>query len=99
MEIQISLDELIKDINQSKLAEMVIYLCTGGGLGTIEEKFEQLRVEKDDEGMISLGTELDPRFISDTTEIYKTIDEAEPGKASYEIREQGLLLLILNLYQ
>ncbi len=99
MEIQIGLDELIKDINESKLAEMIYYLCTGGGLGTREEKIEQLRVAKDDEGMITLGIDFDQKVITDTTEIYKTIDEAEPGKASYEIREDGFLLLIINLYQ
>ncbi|MDD3268582.1 MAG: hypothetical protein PHX14_04615 [Syntrophomonadaceae bacterium] len=99
MEIQISLDELIGDINQSRLVEMSIYLCTGVGIGTREEKFEELRVEKDEEGNITLGIDLDLKILTDSSEIYKSEDAAESGKASYEIREDGLLLLIMNLYK
>ncbi|MDD3023973.1 MAG: hypothetical protein PHE26_08755 [Syntrophomonadaceae bacterium] len=99
MEIEINLDELIKDINESKLAEEAVYLCTGVGLGVREGNFENLRVEKDDEGNISLGIDLDQRLVTPDTEIYKSEDAAEPGKASYEIREDGMLLLIMNLYK
>lgn len=99
MESQISLDEFISDINQSRKAEMSIYLCTGVGVGVREKNFEELRVDKDDEGNIVFGIDLDIRAVTASSDIYKSEDTAEPGKASYEIREDGLLLLILDLYK
>lgn len=97
MERQVELDELICDINRSKSADMAVYLCTGAGLGLREERFEELRVEKDEEGNINLGIDMDVKAISNEHEIYKTEDAAEPGKTSYEIREQGLLLMTIEL--
>ncbi|MEN6326628.1 MAG: hypothetical protein ABFD18_10560 [Syntrophomonas sp.] len=97
MERQIGLDELISDINQSKSAEIEVYLSTGIGLGVRKEKVKELRVEKDEEGYITLGIELDVKAINNEHEIYKSEDLEEPESTSYEIRENGLLLLTLNL--
>ncbi len=98
MERQIGLDELISDINQSKSAEVEVYLSTGIGLGVRKKKLEKLRVEKDEEGYITLGIDLDVKAIGNEHEIYKNDDAEEPSKTSYEIREEGLLLIILSLY-
>lgn len=97
MERQVGLDELISDINRSKSADMAVYLCTGLGLGVREQKFEELRVEKDDEANIILGIDMDVMAIGNEHEIYKTEDAAEPSQTSYEIREGGLLLMTLDL--
>ncbi len=91
-----TLDELINDINQAKLARITHYICLGVGVSSREDSFENLRVERNEEGEIALGVDFDLHYIGDNCEIEKRGSFVE-GAIDYEIREDGVLMLILRL--
>ncbi|MDD3889466.1 MAG: hypothetical protein PHR65_06055 [Syntrophomonadaceae bacterium] len=91
-----TLDELISDINQSESARVTYYMCLGVGINSREGSYEKLRVERNEESNIALGVEYDLHHIGDDCEIEKT-GSWEEGGINYEIREDGILLLLLHL--
>ena len=90
------LDELISDINQAEAAQVTHYICLGVGISSREGSYRKLRVEKNEEGKIALGVDNDLHYIGDDCEIEKT-GSFEDGGIDYEIREDGILLLLLQL--
>lgn len=94
--MEISLDKLISDINQSELARITHYICLGVGISSQEGSFEKLRVERNEEGKLPLGVGHDLHYIGDVCEIEKT-GSWEEGGIGYEIREDGVLMLMLHL--
>ncbi|ABI69454.1 hypothetical protein [Syntrophomonas wolfei] len=91
-----TLDKLISDINQAESTKVTHYLCLGVGISSREGNYEKMRVERNEEGKIALGVDYDLHYIGDDYEIEKT-GSFEDGGIDYEIREEGILLLMLHL--
>lgn len=91
-----TLDELISDINQAESTQVTYYLCLGVGINSREGSYEKLRVERNEQGQIALGVDYDLHYIGDDCEIEKT-GGFEDGGIDYEIREEGIILLMLHL--
>lgn len=91
-----TLDELINDINQAGWARITHYICLGVGVSSREESYENLRVERNREGKVALGVGHDLHYIGDNFEIEKK-GSLKEGGLYYEIREEGILMLELQL--
>ncbi len=99
--MEISLDQLIAEINQSRKSITSMYLFGEMGIGAPRFIQDRPHVEKNEDGYaffhITGEEEETGYYISDQHEIYQE-EPDEEAHAKFEVREQGILLMEIRLY-
>ncbi len=99
--MEISLDTLIDQINQSQKSIIKFYLFGVTGIGAPSLSQDKLQVNKDEDGyvffQIAGEDEGTGYHINEKHEIYQE-EPDEEAQAKYEVREQGILLMEIRLY-
>jgi len=98
--MKVSIEELVNDINKSKLAEITFAVLDEAG--NVKHKtvaYEDLRLEPDKKGAIPLGDYQSEEgfMVSDLFNIYREGNLTDDGKATYEIDKVDKPLLKVEL--
>ncbi len=95
--MEINMDELILDINRSKKAEIGIYLFDGIGLTCKSQIYDNIKVDKEQDGSLYLEACELGYLINEDYEICRTVEASADKPAQYEIRRDELLCVTLFL--
>ena len=99
--MEIGLDRLIDEINQSQKSIISVYLFGEMGIGASRFIQDKPHVVRNEEGYVFFPMAGEDEeagyYIGDLHEIYE--EEAdEEARAKFEVREQGILLMEIRLY-
>ncbi len=99
--MEINLDKLINEINQSQKSVISFYLFGEMGIGAPRFIQDRPKVNKDEDGYVyfkfAREDEENGYHINEMHEIYQE-EPDEGAKAKFEVREQGILLMEIRLY-
>lgn len=95
--MEITIDQLIQDINRSRKTEIGVYLFDGIGLTCKSQIYDTVMVEKDQDGSVFLEACEVGYLINEDYEISRTVEGSAEKPAQYEIRKDELLCVTLFL--